>query len=65
MSFVLLADTVSFSVVVYCCYLIQSTVSQHINALNEVPSCKFLIRSTQNITSIEYKIEETLTKVNI
>lgn len=52
-SFVLVADTSSFSVAATRCYLTQSAVSQHIKALEEELKCKLLIRNSHNITLTE------------
>ena len=51
-SFVLVAETTSFSVAVSRCYLTQSAVSQHIKALEEELKCKLIIR--YSITLTEY-----------
>ena len=52
-SFVLVAETSSFSVAASRCYLTQSAVSQHIKALEEELKCKLLIRNSHNITLTE------------
>ena len=52
-SFVLVAETSSFSVAATRCYLTQSAVSQHIKALEEELKCKLLIRNSHNITLTE------------
>ena len=52
-SFVLVAETSSFSIAASRCYLTQSAVSQHIKALEEELKCKLLIRNSHNITLTE------------
>lgn len=52
-SFILVAETASFSVAASRCYLTQSAVSQHIKALEEELKCKLLIRSSHSITLTE------------
>lgn len=52
-SFILTAETASFSVAASRCYLTQSAVSQHIKALEEELHCKLLIRSSHSITLTE------------
>lgn len=52
-SFVLVAETTSFSVAASRCYLTQSAVSQHIKALEEELKCKLLIRNSHNATLTE------------
>ena len=52
-SFVLVAETASFSGAVFRCYLTQSAVSQHTKALEEELHCKLLIRSSHSITLTE------------
>ena len=52
-SFVLTAETASFSVAASHCYLTQSAVSQHTKALEEELHCKLLIRSSHSITLTE------------
>ena len=47
-SFVLVAETSSFSIAASRCYLTQSAVSQHIKALEEELKCKLLIRNSHN-----------------
>ena len=51
-SFVLTAETASFSVAASCCYLTKSAISQHIKALEE-----YLIVSTRISEVIEEVIE--------
>ena len=52
-SFVLVAETASFSVAASRCYLTQSAVSQHIKSLEEELKCKLLIRNSHSITLTE------------
>ena len=53
MSFVLVAETASFSVAVSRCYITQSAISQHIKALEEELKCKLLTRNSHNATLTE------------
>ena len=52
-SFVLVAETVSFSVADSRCYFTQSAVSQHIKDLEEKLKCKLLTRNSHNATLTE------------
>ena len=52
-SFVLVAETASFSVAVSRCYITQSAVSQHIRSLEEELKCNLLIRNSHNVTLTE------------
>ena len=52
-SFVLVAESASFSGADSRCYLIQSAVSQHIKALEEELKCKLLTRNSNNATLTE------------
>lgn len=52
-SFVLVAETTSFSIAASRCYLTQSAVSQHIKSLEEELKCKLLIRNSHKITLTE------------
>ena len=53
-SFVLVAESASFSGADSRCYLIQTAVSQHIKALEEELKCKLLTRHSHNATLTEY-----------
>lgn len=52
-SFVLVAETGSFSIAATRCYVTQSAISQHIKSLEEELHCKLLLRTSHTITLTE------------
>lgn len=52
-SFVMVAETGSFSIAATRCYVTQSAVSQHIKALEDELNCKLLIRTVRDVKLTE------------
>ncbi|MBQ0121181.1 MAG: LysR family transcriptional regulator [Bacteroidales bacterium] len=52
-SFVMVADTSSFSIAATRCYTTQPAISQHIKALEEELDCQLIIRTSHDVTLTE------------